>query len=117
MQISPAFTIASGFTGVDSGDLLTEGVELEEGVALCDGIALGEGFTAEGKREIPLFQTNFFPNLIQVYLIFETVLVVFNLMHEVPAIDAELANGIKTRNKTLARIAKSGNLVRNMWRD
>ena len=116
MQISPAFTIASGFTGVDSGDLLTEGVALGEGVALCDGIALGEGFVAESRREIPLFQTNFFPDLIQVYLIFETVFVEFNFVQFVPAIEAEFAGNSETINKELITVATSGNLVRSMWR-
>ena len=108
--------MASGFTGVDSGDLLTEGVELGAGVALCDGIALGEGFAGAGRREIPLFQTNFFPDLIHVYLIFETVFVEFNLVHFVPAIEAEFAGNSETINKELITVATRVNLVRSMWR-
>ena len=74
----------------------------------------GAGFSATAR---PLFHTNFFPDLTQVYLIFETVLVEFNFVQAVPAIEDEFANGINTKNRALARNATKGNLTRLTSRD
>ena len=63
--------------------------ELTEGVG--EGVEIAFGFTA-----IPLFQTNLFPCFTQVYLIFETIFVVPNLVHFDPAI-APLARLIGRR--------------------
>ena len=63
---------------------------------------------------MPLFQTNFFPDLTQVYLMFETVLVEFNFVQEVPAIDAEFAGRNEAINIALIKAATRGNLVRSM---
>jgi hypothetical protein len=64
------------------GVALTEGAGVRVGVA--DGLGVATTFT-------PLLQTNFFPDLIQVYLYPETVVVDFNLVQVAPALTAAVA--------------------------
>ena len=71
----------------------------------------GAGFSATVR---PLFHTNFFPDLTQVYLIFDTVLVEFNFVQDVPATDAEFAGKMEAINIALIKVATRGNLARNM---
>ena len=65
---------------------------------------------------MPLFQTNFFPDFTHVYLKFATVLVEFNLIQVVPAMDAEFACKIEAKNIALMKPATRSNLVRNIRR-
>lgn len=60
------------------------GVEVALGVSNGDGFGVATTFT-------PLLQTNFFPDLIQVYLYPKTVVVDFNLAHVAPALTAPVA--------------------------
>ena len=63
------------------------GVAVEFG----DGDADGVGFI-EGDTGIPLFQTNFLPDLIQVNLLPAETAVAPNLEHEAPGFGATAAN-------------------------
>ena len=59
--------------GRGGGVIVGVGVALGEGAGVADGegagVALGEGFaTGTALTTTPLFHTNFFPCLIQVYL-------------------------------------------------
>ena len=66
------------------GELEGIGVELGETDGFGDGVLAGVGFSAGFFIATPLFQINLLPCLMQVYLIFETVLVVPSLGHLVP---------------------------------
>ena len=70
---------------------------VEVGVGVGEGVGFGDwvGLSA-GLIDTPLFQTNLPPCLMQVYLIFETILVVPDLLHFDPAI-APLARLIGRR--------------------
>ena len=74
--------------GIGAGVALAEGdgVALTEGagVGVADGLGVATTFT-------PLLQTNFLPDLIQVYLYPETVVVDFNLVQVAPALTAAVA--------------------------
>ena len=64
--------------------------------------------------ETPLFQTRFFPDFMQVYLMFAMVLVEFTLEHLVPAIAADLAGRIEIKNVAATKVATRDNLVRDI---
>ena len=65
------------------------GVALGVGVGVGVGVATGAGFLAA----TPLFHTNFLPDLTQVYLIPEDVLVLPSTLQAVPGLTAASANG------------------------
>ena len=79
----------SNFVGVGVG----EGVAVAEGVGV--GVAEGVGVaTGTGcLTATPLFHTNFFPDLTQVYLIPDDVLVLPSTLQAVPGLTAASANG------------------------
>jgi hypothetical protein len=60
----------------------TVGDAVGVGDSVADALAVGEGVVF---NIVPLFQTNFLPDLTQEYLTPSTVLVVPTLTHEVPA--------------------------------
>ncbi len=76
--------------GVGVGDADAEGVGVttDVGVAVGVGDLVGTGFF----MLTPLFQTNFLPDLTQVYLIPAEVLVWPCLLHEVPGFTAAVAS-------------------------
>ena len=90
-------------------------ISILDGVDVELGFGLGEG-AGVVLNETPLFQTNFFPDFTQVYLIFVTVFVEFNFAQVVPAIDAEFAGKSDTTNIALMKLATRGHLVRNIRR-
>ncbi len=76
--------------GIGAGVALAEG----NGVALTEGAGVGVGVAdclGVAATFTPLLQTNFFPDLMQVYLYPETVVVDFNLVHVAPALTAAVA--------------------------
>ena len=82
------------------------------GLTLGDGDELGVGLTlGTGVGTLiatPLFQINFFPDLIQVYLIHAEVAVAPILVHDVPGLGAAVAIGEITASiKLKERRAKS----------
>jgi hypothetical protein len=92
--------------GVDVADAVTEGVGAGSELFEAAGDGVGEGLTLEdGFIATPLFQTSFFPDLMQVYLMFETVFVEFTFVHLVPAIVAEFACRVEVINSALIRAA------------
>ena len=101
--------ISSGetvFVGLGLGD--AEGVAV--GLTLGDGVALGL-VLGDGTGDLittPLFQTNFFPDFIQVYLIPAEVAVAPSFVHVVPGLGAAVASGeIIPSNRPKDRSAKS----------
>jgi hypothetical protein len=68
------------------------------GVELGDAVAVGAGAAAEARflAATPLFQTNFFPDLTQVYLIPAEVLIWPEFLQVVPGFTAAVAIGSKT---------------------
>jgi hypothetical protein len=81
--------------GVGLGVGVAVGVGVGEGVAVGvgEGVAVGVGEGVAFLTAMPLFQTNFFPDLIQVYLIPDDVLVVPSVLHVVPGLTAASAIG------------------------
>ena len=69
------------------------GVGVGVGVAVGVGVGVGEGIGVAFFTATPLFQTNFFPDLIQVYLIPDDVLVLPSVLHVVPGLTAASAIG------------------------
>ena len=82
--------------GIGAGSELFD----EDGDGVGEWLVLGAGFIAT-----PLFQTSIFPDLMHVYLMFETVFVKFTLVHLVPAIVAEFACRVEVINSALIRAA------------
>ena len=79
----------SNFVGVGVGEGVADAEGVGVGVAEGVGVATGTGcLTAT-----PLFHTNFFPDLTQVYLIPDDVLVLPSTLHVVPGLTAASANG------------------------
>ena len=82
-------------------------------------LVVGVG-TGVGVREAlvfiatPLFQISVFPDLMQVYLIFEIVFVEFTFEHLVPEIDTEFAGISDVKKMVLIKIAIRRNLLRNI---
>jgi hypothetical protein len=78
---------------VHSGSRLSKVIGAAGPVGFGDGegVGLTTGFTAT-----PLFQINFFPLLMQVYLMLATVLVALTLLHFVPEIVAEKAEVVES---------------------
>ena len=71
-------------------------------VGVGTGVGVGE---ALGFIATPLFQISVFPDLMQVYLIFEIVFVVFTFAHFVPEIDTEFAGFSDVKKIVLIKIA------------
>ena len=63
------------------------GVDVGVGVALGVDVGVGVALTT------PLFHTNFFPDLTQVYLIPDDVLVLPSTLQAIPGLTAASANG------------------------
>ena len=76
--------------GVGVGVAVAEGVGV--GVAVAEGVGVGDP-VGVGVTTIftPLLQTNFLPDLMQVYLQPDTLVVEFNLVHVAPALTAAVA--------------------------
>jgi hypothetical protein len=74
--------------GVGFGDTTGVGVGVTTGAGVGEGVAAGFGLAA---TLTPLFQTNFFPDFTQVYLIPFTVLVDFSFGQASPGLTAALA--------------------------
>ena len=93
-----------------------EGLGVDSTLGSLDEIGVGdvEEFGEYIGTATPLFQTNFFPDLTQVYLIFDTVLVEFIFVQLVPAIVAEFAGNKVAINSALIKVATRGNLVLSM---
>ena len=77
--------------GVGVGVGVGDGVGVGEGVGVRVGV--GEGVGVTFLTATPLFQTNFLPDLIQVYLIPDDVLVWPSTLQAVPGLTAASANG------------------------
>jgi len=69
------------------------GVGVGVGVGVGIGVGVGEGEGVAFFTATPLFQINFFPDLIQVYLIPDDVLVWPSTLQAVPGLTAASANG------------------------
>jgi hypothetical protein len=69
------------------------GVGVGVGVSVGVGVGVGEGVGVAFLTATPLFQTNFFPDLMQVYLIPDDVLVLPSTLQAVPGLTAASANG------------------------
>jgi hypothetical protein len=63
------------------------------GVGVAVGVGVGVGVGVAFLTATPLFQTNFFPDLTQVYLIPDDVLVFPSVLHVVPGLTAASATG------------------------
>ena len=74
--------------GESVGSAVFVGFGEGDGVGVGSGAFVGVG-VATGFIATPLFQINFFPLLMQVYLLLATVLVAPTLLHFVPEIVAE----------------------------
>jgi hypothetical protein len=79
----------SNFVGVGIADAVGVAVGVGVAVALGVGLATGAGFLIA----TPLFHTNFLPDLMQVYLIPDDVLVFPSVLHVVPGLTAASAMG------------------------
>jgi hypothetical protein len=66
------------------------------GLVEADEVGIADALGAGVENATPLLQTNFLPDLTQVYLMFATVFVEFSFEHEVPAIVADCA-GLDTK--------------------
>ena len=99
--------------GVAAGEADELTVDTEVSVLPCVDACVR---VVDGFDEIatPLFQTSFFPDLLQVYLKFDTTLDEFNFMQDVPEMDEEFAGKMEAINIALNKVATSGNLVRSM---
>jgi hypothetical protein len=69
------------------------GVGVGVGVSVGVGVGVGEGVGVAFLTATPLFQTNFFPDLMQVYLIPDDVLVFPSTLQAVPGLTAASATG------------------------
>ena len=69
------------------------GVGVGVGVSVGVGVGVGEGVGVTFLTATPLFHTNFFPDLMQVYLIPDDVLVLPSTLQAVPGLTAASANG------------------------
>jgi len=69
------------------------GVGVGVGVGVGIGVGVGEGEGVAFFTATPLFQINFFPDLIQVYLIPDDVLVWPSTLQAMPGLTAASANG------------------------
>ena len=111
------FSVEVG-AGVDVRVESIDGIGLGVGSVVFDGVGEVPGAgTTFGITGMPLFHASFFPTFMQVNLIFETVLVEFNFVQDVPAIEAETAGINVPRKIALTKIANSGNFARIIWRD
>jgi hypothetical protein len=63
------------------------------GVGVDVGVGVGVGVGVAFLTATPLFHTNFFPDLTQVYLIPDDVLVFPSVLHVVPGLTAASAMG------------------------
>ena len=79
--------------GVGVGVGVGDGVGVGEGVGVGVGEGVGEGVGVTFLTATPLFQINFFPDLMQVYLIPDDVLVFPSVLHVVPGLTAASAIG------------------------
>ena len=84
-----------------------EGVGVGVGVGVGEGVGIGVAFLAA----TPLFQINFFPDLMQVYLIPDDVLVLPSTLQAVPGLTAASAIGCR-KAKVRAVISKARSLLR-----
>jgi len=62
------------------------------GAGVCTGVGVGEAFGVGVGTFTPLPQTNFFPDLMQVYLKPPEMLMELSFVHADPALIAALAN-------------------------
>ena len=69
------------------------GVGVGVGIGVGVGVGVGEGISVAFFTATPLFQTNFFPDLMQVYLIPDDVLVFPSTLQAVPGLTAASAIG------------------------
>lgn len=103
--------------GVDvvDAELFGEGVgEFSAGLLVVGvGTGVGVGETVDFIAT-PLFQISVFPDLMQVYLIFEIVFVEFTFEHLVPGIDTEFAGISDVKKTVLIKIATRRILLRNI---
>ena len=99
--------------GVAAGEAEELIVDTDVSVLPCVDVCVGvvDAFDEIAK---PLFQTSFFPDLMQVYLMFDTTLDEFNFVQDVPVTDAEFAGKMEAINIALIKVATRGNLVRSM---
>jgi hypothetical protein len=74
---------------LQGSNFVAVGVGVGVGVAVGVGVGVGVAFLTA----TPLFQTNFFPDLTQVYLIPDDVLVFPSVLHVVPGLTAASATG------------------------
>jgi hypothetical protein len=74
---------------LQGSNFVAVGVGVGVGVAVGVGVGVGVAFLTA----TPLFQTNFFPDLTQVYLIPDDVLVFPSVLHVVPGLTAASAMG------------------------
>jgi hypothetical protein len=74
---------------LQGSNFVAVGVGVGVGVAVSVGVGVGVAFLTA----TPLFQTNFFPDLTQVYLIPDDVLVFPSVLHVVPGLTAASAMG------------------------
>ena len=105
-QVSPSL-----ITGVGDGVGVGSVGFVEVGVGVAEGDC-----AAVDLIKTPLFQTNFFPDLTQVYFIFETVLVVFTFVHLVPVRGADAAGMKVVKNIAVIMDAASVALFRGIER-
>ena len=86
-MLSQVKTIGAGVgVGIGVGVGVGVGVAVGDGSGVAVGVATGDGFGAAALKVIPLFQTSFAPDLIQVNFLPEAVAVDPALVHFAPAL-------------------------------
>jgi hypothetical protein len=98
--------VAEG-VGVAEGEGVAEGVGVAEGEGVAEGFGVAEGDGAGLETSTPLFQTNFFPDLMQVNFFPLNVAVAPALVQVAPALGDAAKIGVLIENKNATKIVKT----------